>query len=330
MPMTGSVPERCEEHFLDLIREACRALDDDERVIIDNGDDAFAFTAIPGVALITTDIGIEGIHFTDKLSPEDIGYRIMAANLSDIAAMGGAPRYAFVSLGLPESMNDRYLVALYRGLNEAAAPSNCTIRGGDLSRSRDLVMSITVYGEAFNEPLSRSGAREGDYLYLTGNPGLSRAGLELILEENPEQHRFSEALRAHRRPNERSAMIPEIMDVYGPSAMIDLSDGLSTDLARLARTSKLGCTVDAGKLCRAPELIDYCALKNSDPLDYILSSGEEYELIFTASQLIPEKIIQGVAVRNIGVMTRDSLLIARGTTAVPLESTGYDHFKELP
>ncbi|MDP9110560.1 MAG: thiamine-phosphate kinase, partial [Candidatus Eremiobacteraeota bacterium] len=217
------------------------------RILVGIGDDAAVWQ--PSRAhrsVISTDALVEGVHFTcDTLSPTEIGYRAMASNISDIAAMGARPRLATVALALPEGWTHDRVLEMYRGMLACCDEAGVAIAGGDLTRGPILGIVITVVGEVRPSNLTlRSGARPGDVLCVTGPLGASRAGL--LLASHPKAlsgELHDQAVRAHRTPHARwreGAWLGSRRSVH---AMMDLSDGLSTDLARLCASSKCAAVV---------------------------------------------------------------------------------------
>ena len=256
------------------------------------GDDAAVWTPSPGArSLITTDSLIAGVHFRlDWTDWRDLGHKALAVNLSDIAAMGGQPRLAVVSLGLTGDEPVAGLLELYRGLGTLAAALGVVVAGGDVVASPDrLGLHVTVVGESWpglgGRVLTRAGARPGDLLAVSGPLGLAAAGLRLLQEGgSPTGERASEGgnaldalLGAHRRPEPRVAYGRALVEA-GASAAMDLSDGLWGDLARLCACSGVAARVDEAAL-PVPDLV-----RRRFPdawLALATRGGEDYELLFT-------------------------------------------------
>ena len=297
------------------------------------GDDCAVFSIGPHrYGLITTDISIENIHFRrDLATPEDIGYKAMIGNISDISAMGAEPRYAFVSLGITRDTDDRYVESIYRGMISACAAGLPCIAGGDISRSDNLIINIALYGEAEKASLiTRSGACAGDHIYCTGTLGDSSAGLEILMQGN-RSSKNDALINSHLRPPCRQGMVSLIRDRYGPSAMIDISDGLLSDIRHVCEASGTGFVIDHESIPLSPALRRYAAENSKDPVSYALRSGEEYELLFTApghdhDPLRDKRKSADCPVTRIGLITdREFTIKKRGVlTVIPIE--GYDHF----
>lgn len=295
------------------------------------GDDCAVF-AIDNdrCGIITTDISIENVHFRrDFSSPEDIGFKAMTANISDIAAMSGTPRFAFISLGIPQHMSENYIESIYSGMLEAAFNGVPYISGGDLSRSEKLVLSITLYGEALKSHITyRSGARPGDHIYCTGTLGGSYAGLN-VLTQNISSSNFSRLIQQHLRPVHRFALISDIHEYYRPSSMIDISDGLLSDMRHICEASGTGFQINTASLPLHPDLNLYSSQTGKDPIAYALKSGEEYELLFTSALDVkdfPQKIKHGVDISKIGVITDSDYVLSDNGLLKKIEIKGYNHF----
>jgi thiamine-monophosphate kinase len=293
------------------------------------GDDCAVFRTSGGHGLITTDISIENVHFKRSLSsPEDFGYKAMSGNLSDIAAMGGAARFAFVSLGLPPDLDQSFIDDLYRGMMRAADPAGARILGGDLSRSSIVVINIAVYGEAHPAgAVLRSGARPGDPIYLTGSTGASLAGLE-ILTETGDAEAFQSLVLKHRIPENRLAWAREIVETFKPTAMIDISDGLLIDLGRLCQASRTGFMIIGENIPLADALKNFALSRGRDPLHYALNSGEEYELLFTSARPSQKSLdlSGGLCATPIGHILAGGFYLSRKGVQNAVDITGYDHF----
>src|SRR5436305_7938301 len=256
--------------------------------------------------LATCDSLVEGVHFTlQTSSPEQIGRKALAINLSDIAAMGGTPRFALVSLLIPSHLSLEILEEIYTGLRQEAERFTTAIVGGNIARagrvesSSSLTIDITLLGSVMRDrAITRSGAQPGDTLCVTGYLGDSAAGLFTLL--HPE-HTYSQAAHdqvcaAHRTPHPRIAE-GHILSQFGPhiiTAMLDISDGLSGDLAHLCERSQVGARVDLARLPLSPAIHTIAYETGQDPWHWALHGGEDYELLFTVAQGYEQRVIEAI------------------------------------
>lgn len=324
--------------FIQRIRHGCLTRPED--VIRGIGDDAAAFrTDGRLVSLITTDLLVERVHFLrEAISGLDLGYKSLAVNLSDIAAMGGTAREAFVSIAIPEECGLTYLEEIFEGMKRLAAEFEVNILGGDTTRSMaDLVINVAVYGVVpENEILTRDAAAAGDVVFSTGFLGDSRAGLHLILDkvcaDTPE---LKALLTAHRRPSPHLREGRFLAGRPGVRAAIDVSDGLSSDLGHITEASRVGARLVAEKIPVSQNLTHYCDRFNRSALEYALSGGEDYTLLVTASAAAAGAIACdfeqhfGRPLYVIGEITTSpgiELVHADGNTTA-VTPTGWDHFK---
>jgi thiamine-monophosphate kinase len=243
------------------------------------GDDTAVLRAPAGTILFTADLLVEGVHFDLGLTgPEDLGWKAIAVNASDTAAMGGVPRRAVVSLGLPSTTDVEWLEALYTGMQECCEAFDTAVAGGDVSRCPCLVISVALLGNpAGRLVVERSGARVGDAVCVTGVLGASAAGLELLRQGSSAG---ADLISAHLRPVPR-VREAEALRRHLPSAMIDVSDGFAADLGHICDASGVGVVVEAGRL---PVFRAEGVTLERAPLELALSGGEDYELCFTIPQ----------------------------------------------
>jgi len=235
--------------------------------------------------LLTTDTLLEGVHFRRQTATlRDIGAKALAVNVSDIAAMGGEPRWALLALGLPPDLPVTDVDELYAGLGETAAQQGVSLIGGDTCAApAGLVLGITVVGEVEGAPLRRAGARPGDAILVTGTLGGAAAGLA-VLEGgagSAPPDAVDAVCRAHRRPAPRVAEARAIRASGVATAMIDLSDGLATDLGHLLEESGGGAEVRLADLPIAPATRAVARARGVDAVHWAVSGGEDYELLFT-------------------------------------------------
>jgi thiamine-monophosphate kinase len=300
------------------------------------GDDAALFRPKPGYqTILTCDWFLEGTHFLLKKHPPDaIGWKCLARALSDVAAMGGAPRCFLLSLALPQTHTARWLDLFLAGLRRASSKFHCALAGGDTTRRNDILINITVVGEIpSGRAVLRSGAREGDVLYVSGRLGEAELGLRLVQQSRRLASKKNPLTRKHLYPEPRLALGQWLVKNGLATAMMDLSDGLSSDLPRLCAASAVGACLEMAKipLVRAADV----ALKHGhDPLQLALHGGDDYELLFTTAarkaKLLP-KTFRGVSLTAIGEITRKRDLLVReedGRTWQFLPC-GWDPFREV-
>lgn len=322
------------------------------------GDDCAVLRRISGKdLLLSTDLLLEGIHFRlDWTSPFLLGYKALAVNVSDIAAMGGRPLLYLVSLALPaECSGPAFVDELYRGMEQAGQEYRVALAGGDLSRSASgVVISITIAGiAAVNSAALRSGARPGDQIFVCGPLGLSAIGLELLTAgyqaplrqiQKELTHRRETAARsaaewrkrcilAHLAP--KSPLLQAMQLSHGRlvSAMMDISDGLSIDLQRLCEASGVGAVIFPSQLPVCPVPI----LDRKRQEECAFHGGEDYALLFT---VLPRKMAsmnrliernRHMPIAHIGEITQKTgICLQEGSLRTPLRALGYDHFSTKP
>lgn len=288
-------------------------------VVTGVGDDGAVLKPAPGKELVTViDTMVAGTHFPATLGAADTGYRIVAVNLSDIAAMGAEPRWMTLALTLAES-DPEWLAAFAEGLYEAAAEWGVALVGGDTTRGEQLVVSVQISGElAPGAALYRSGAKAGDTVYVTGSIGDAAAGLSLLAEgsgQHPLARRFT-------RPTARVGIGSALAGIA--HSAIDLSDGFVADLSKLLEASGVGAEVDLQRLPLSKELLD--AVGRDQALQSAMNGGDDYELCFTLPEArLPRAIAADVTA--IGHITAEPGLVCRdGDSVVPVDDTGYRHF----
>ena len=252
------------------------------------GDDCAVIPQKQGLdTLVTTDLLIEGRHFLlQDVSPHDLGWKSAAVNISDIAAMGGRPTSAFLSIALPEGLTEgpgeNWIDAFISGFNELCGRFGVSLLGGGTSASDDkLFINVTLLGECpHGRALKRNTARPGDIIYVSGPLGDSGAGLRLILEGAP---RVDYLIRKHYLPVPRVELGLQLAATPGVHAMMDISDGIGSDLRHILDASGTGATVEINRIPLSPELKDTCTAHGWDPIELATCGGEDYELLFTAA-----------------------------------------------
>jgi len=255
-------------------------------VLLGIGDDAAAVRWDGATLLLTTDTLLEGVHFRRSTATlRDIGAKAIAVNVSDIAAMGGEPRYALLALALPPSLPVDEVDALYAGVQDMAGRHGVTLVGGDTCAALEgVVLSATLVGRVEGAPLRRSGARPGDAILVTGSLGAAAAGLA-VLERGDgglPPAVVAAVVGPHRVPTPRVAEGGVIRASGWATAMIDLSDGLVSDLGHIAAESRVGARVELDLIPVSDATRLVADAQGVDPLRWALSGGEDYELLFTA------------------------------------------------
>jgi thiamine-monophosphate kinase len=302
------------------------------------GDDAALIAPIGRTEwVLTCDQFLEGVHFlADSHPPDSVGYKALARATSDIAAMGATPRFFLLALALPSARTGAWFNAFLRGMSRAARQMGLRLAGGDTTKSAKVSINITVLGEiAPGRAVKRSGARPGDIIYVSGRLGRAQLGLELVRRKLIGVPRFRQLLRPHLYPRIRLGLGDWLARHRVPSALMDISDGLSTDLARLCRASSVGARIWAGRVpCVAipPAVSSQLRRLRLDPLQMALHGGDDYELLFTVPPRHLKRLRRAPAFREltpIGEITRNKqiLLVGEDGTAKILKSSGWDPFR---
>jgi thiamine-monophosphate kinase len=303
------------------------------------GDDAAVLRPRPGFdTVITADLMVEGVDFRLEpgwATPRDLGHKALAVSLSDVAAMGARPRFCLLSVGVPRALwRGRFLEEFYRGVRALARLHGVRLIGGDTSRTpAGVVIDSIVVGEARRgRVLMRSGARPGDQIFVTGTLGGAAAGLKIL--EGRARARLAKATRSLARRQLRPAPRVEWGALLGEkrlaTALIDLSDGLSSDLAHVCRESGVGARVEAALLPVEPSLKS-AGLSEDEALTLALDGGEDFELLFTAGPRAASKLpreVGGVPVTRVGEVTRErgKVRLVSGGRARLLRPGGFAHF----
>ena len=317
--------------LIDLIKK--KIFSGDKRVVVNIGDDAAVIKSSPDRLLIfTTDTLVERVHFNLKYSTfEEVGWKAMVANLSDIAAMGGLPKFALVTIGLPKSMQVEDVLSIYKGASRIARKYDCKIIGGDTTLvPKDLFISIALLGEVEKKFLcTRSGAKKGDLICVTGKLGEAQAGLEFLKKYGRQKLPL---VKKHLRPQPRINEARILVKNLKINSMIDISDGLSSELFHLTEESQLGAIIYEQNIPISPKCLKLKPLLNKTPLAWALSSGEEYELLFTVDSQDKNKIEKTLAKQNISVIgemvdkRQGVKLIQKSGRMKDLKKMGFVHF----
>ncbi|HEY7668745.1 MAG TPA: thiamine-phosphate kinase [Actinomycetota bacterium] len=313
-----------EEELLEAIRRALSGSAEPVRVGV--GDDAAVVAPGTGELVLTTDALVERTHFDlDTWSARDLGYKAVAVNVSDIAAMAASPRYALAALTLSDRVDAAFVMELIGGMRECADEHALWIVGGNLSRGTDVVVVVTIVGEvAPGRAVRRDGAGAGDVVVVTGSLGAAALGLRSMTRRGNWSDDERTAIRHLMRPTARVGEAA-ILARSGATAMIDISDGLGIDLRRLTRSSGVAASIRLADVPVAP----------AASLDEAIGGGEDYELLATmpsieAADAARRDIAEtfGIALTPIGWIADGDGVTAIGAdgTERPLEPAGWDHF----
>lgn len=306
------------------------------------GDDAAVSSTVRGaLQVLTTDALVEGVHFDLAFSSfHDVGFKALAVNLSDVAAMGGIPRLALLSLILPGGMAAGSIDALLEGFSDMAAAAKVTLAGGNITRSPGpLIVDVSVVGSAKpRRVLTRAGGRPGDALFVSGAIGAAAAGLDWLQAQprgaatDPDDAGMRECVSRHRSPVPRLRLGAVAGQTRAATACMDSSDGLADAVRQIAEQSGTGAIIDAAALPVHPAAARWFAGRGRDPIAAAIAGGDDYELLFA----VPPRFrgrwrnvvrhAQGVPLTCIGELTRDrGILMIREGRQEPLPQ-GFLHF----
>jgi thiamine-monophosphate kinase len=308
-------------------------------LIIGIGDDAAAIKIGDNrLLLVTCDIQVEDVHFRSKfLAPYQLGKRAIAVNQSDIAAMGGIPTYALVSASLPENLALNDFNSMFQGMTDQMAEYKGHIIGGNLARcDKKLFIDIFMLGKTNSKNLiTRSKARPGNLIFVTGKVGSSSAGFAVLEKYHGScPKKFSELVLAHQKPQPRVKMGVELAKSGAVTAMIDISDGLAIDLDHICGMSNVGAEIFQNEIPVSDMIEEVAKFRRKDKWDYPLYGGEDYELLFTAKPG-REKTIARIAARcKVPVAAIGSILhsgaglwlVQSDGSRIHLEPRGWNHF----
>lgn len=314
-----------EEDIIDYIKSNIKTAS--KNVIKSIGDDCAVIKISKNkYYTITTDTSLLGPHFTSNYTPYQIGYKSLATNISDIAAMGCAPRYIFMALTIPK-LESNWIKSFYRGIKKLTEKYDIALIGGDTNRG-PLSISIQVIGENQSRILYRDGAKNGDYIYVTGKLGCARAAL-MISNKKKYENEFKILKKFLYSPEPRVKIGINIAKFA--SSCIDISDGIAKDLYNITKSSKCGADVYIDKI-PTHRLVK----KVISPKHYyeaLIGGGEDYELCFTANKKYTKQIErisrqQSLPITKIGVITKNRLKYFDNDEAINIKLKGYDHFSE--
>jgi thiamine-monophosphate kinase len=298
------------------------------------GDDAALYVPRSGYeSILTCDWFLEGTHFLRKQHPADaIGWKCLARAVSDVAAMGGVPQCFLLSLALPSSYMGRWLDQFLGGLQRASRRFGCALAGGDTTRQERILINVSIVGEVrAGRAILRSGARPGDLIYVSGRLGEAELGLRLLQAGKTKTGNSKAWLRKHLYPEPRLRLGRWLAENRIATAMMDLSDGLSSDLPRLCAASGAGARIEETSL-PIVKLPARFARGGVDPLKLALNGGDDYELLFTVpkgkARLVPGSL-EGVRLTKIGEVTREKKITLAQVSGLSrlLIPSGWDPFR---
>jgi len=308
-----------------FIRRVTGAAGSDPALVQGVGDDcAVIDCGGSGYLLVTVDMMVENTHFSlDWYSPFQLGAKLMEVNVSDIVSMGGTPRWAFISLALKPDTPVEFMDEFYRGLYESAVRHGVTLAGGDTTRGRDMVLNLALAGDVARERVRlRSGARPGELICVTGTLGKSEAGLRLLMAG-----RRGGYLSGYLEPRCRLESEGRAIAAHA-GAMIDVSDGLASEVGHICERSGTGARIDRDAIPLSPETRAAAREAGGDPYDYALYGGEDFELVFTLAperrELLAREFSDFTVVGEVLPHGKGVMLTGGGRT-IDLKS-GYDHF----
>jgi thiamine-monophosphate kinase len=306
------------------------------RLKVQMGDDAALFAPRNGYeTILTCDWFLEGTHFSRDKHPADaVGWKCLARAVSDIAAMGGQPRCFLLSLALPRTHAGRWLDEFLLGLRRAARRFCCLLAGGDTTRREEILINVTVVGEVREgRAVLRTGAKPGDVIFVSGRLGEAELGLRLLRSGETLAGRKDPALKKHLYPEPRLELGQWLAEKGLATAMMDLSDGLSSDLPRLCAASGVGARVESARIPLG-QTSDLGLKRGSDPLRLALHDGDDYELLFTVAPRkanVLRKSFRGTELTPIGKITekRKMVLLEENGRERQLLPGGWDPFRAM-
>ena len=315
---------RGEFGFIDFIRS--HFPDHDGTIGI--GDDCAVMPTGEGELLFSTDLLMEGVHFLrNESSPEDVGWKAAAVNLSDIAAMGGTPVATFLSIALPKEAQGEWADRFIEGYTDISRQYDVPLLGGDTTSSlRDIAVNVGILGRCpSGRRLMRNGAKVGETIYVTGPLGDSAGGLQAILKGIERTEDVTRLICRHKRPIPRIEAGRLLMESGKAGAMMDISDGIGSDLRHIMKASGVGAVIDLERLPLSPELVSVCKEQGWDIYEMATSGGEDFELMFTAPAGLENEL--DIAVYPIGKIVPGNELSWRfSNEPMDRDFDGYKHF----
>ncbi|HSV95300.1 MAG TPA: thiamine-phosphate kinase [Spirochaetota bacterium] len=309
-----------------LIKRLMPEVESDPAIIRGIGDDCavLAYTA-DKYLVVTTDMMVENSHFSPQwFTPFQVGKKLVEVNVSDVVAMGGVPRFAFISVALTKDTEVEYMDELYRGIHSAGGKHGVYLIGGDTTHGSQIVLNLTIIGEVEKNLLClRSEAKAGDLICVTGTLGGNQAGLELLLAGKP-GHTI-EFLEPECRLASEGCVIARYAN-----AMIDVSDGLGSEVRHICEESGVGARIDCEKIPLSSEVVEAAKAVGGDPYDFAMYGGEDFELVFTVppgklSRLKEE--FSDISVVGAVLPKEEGIFLIKNNERMDI-GRGYDHFAE--
>ena len=314
-----------------------------QRTHLGIGDDAAVMDAGDEWLLLSTDMLVEGIHFNLSYMPlKHLGYKAVAVNVSDIAAMNGKPEQITVSIGLSNRFSLEAIDELYAGIRAACDSYQVDLVGGDTSSSpMGLIISVSVVGRVAKNKISyRHGAKANDIICVTGDLGAAYLGFQVLERERqvflanpdmqPDLERYEYMVGRQLKPEARMDIVHELAELnVVPTSMIDVSDGLASELLHLSKNSKLGVKIFEDRVPIDSQAFDTAIEFKIDPITSALNGGEDYELLFTIGSADYEKIKNHPDIHFIGHMhdnAQQNIMVTKQELVVPLKAQGWNHF----
>jgi len=329
--------------LIDRITREVKLHNDSSRLGV--GDDAALIDVGSEYMLLSTDMMVEGIHFDLRYMPlQHLGYKVISINVSDIAAMNGRPEQVVVSLGLSNRFSVEAVEKLYEGIYAACADFKVDLVGGDTTASSSgLILSVSITGRVEKDKVAlRSKAEKGDIVCVTGDLGGAFIGLQVLEREKqvflanpdmqPDLKKYPYVTGRQLKPKARMDIVHELAEMsVKPKSMIDISDGLASELFHISSQSGVGFYVYEDKLPIDKQTYDTAVEFQIDPITCVMNGGEDYELLFTISQDDYEKLKNHPDIHFIGYATEKEKgvnLVTKNQVVVPLKAQGWDHFKK--
>jgi thiamine-monophosphate kinase len=322
--------------LIDRIRSRGAVYDED--VVLGIGDDCAVLRRGPVLEVLTTDCLVEGTHYqAGWLSMGDIGWKALAVNVSDVAAVGGTPKHALVTLFLPVDSTTKQIDELYEGLEQCGEETGVVVVGGDIVKiDGPFAVSVALSGVCErDEIVLRSGARQGDTIVVTGSLGEASVGLKALSQDSNRAwgEHIDACVGRFRRPVPRLAESRAIIKDLQPTSMIDISDGLLSDLWHVMEASKVGAILEGKDIPVGMGVVDFFGGSEEDGLSQALAGGEDYELLFTMNSRLDERLPEvaarlGVGLTPIGRITPKGagVKLAQKGGEREIGKGGFDHF----